>query len=111
VTASQVQTNVRWGVKGGLLLATVYSAFAIISGLSHSGGSPRVLSLAGVVSIYYAGGCVCGAIVGALRPLTRTQWGAFAVGAICGAPVFMLALPALGGRPMFARRKTDGVTR
>jgi riboflavin transporter FmnP len=74
--------NVRWGVLRGLWAATAFSVFVIAEYLLL-GSAPFTnigTSLHVVLAIYFCGGITAGAIVGALRPFTRTRPGAIAVG-------------------------------
>jgi hypothetical protein len=79
------------GIRWGLAIATLLSAWVTIVAVA---GNPdaftRVgVTYRGVVTAYYAGGIVAGAIGGALLPLRRTFAGAALVGTIAAFPVWV----------------------
>lgn len=81
--------NLLWGVRWGAIMAFGYSLIAIaISILSLSTkllhGQVTIFQ---VVLTYWIGGIVGGAIVGLLRPLTRTKPGTALVGFVAAVPL------------------------
>jgi len=83
-----MNANIKWGVLWGIRMATGFSVFVIAEYLLV-GPAPFTtigFPLLVVIAIYFCSGISAGAIVGALRPLTRTRPGSIAVG-ILGALV------------------------
>lgn len=89
-TFSEVVRDVRWGIAHGFGFAVLYSIFAVILYLLRRGAFDRHgTSLGAVLSLYFAAGVVGGALVGALRPLTRSRLGSMVVGVVAMTPVFL----------------------
>jgi hypothetical protein len=99
--AHELRANVGWGLRGGLLVAAVFSGWAAVVYVISSGGSfeERGISLPEIVSAYAAAGVAAGLLVGMLRPLTRTRAGAYFVGYLAGCIVFVALLWAVAGPP------------
>jgi hypothetical protein len=74
------------GVLCGLAAATCFSAWVLLLVLLR--GSPRFekygMSAWQIVAAYYAAGLLGGVVLGLFWPLTRTSWGAVALGSIIG---------------------------
>jgi CHASE2 domain-containing sensor protein len=82
-----LRTNLRWGLRRALLIAAVFSCWALLlSGISGSGAiSDRYgISVWGIVAAYFAAAVLGGAVAGVSRPLMRFWPGAVAVGAVVG---------------------------
>ena len=88
-----------WGVKVGWAFAGVLSAWVLF--LSLLQGSLRFeklgVSTGTIIVTYFAAGTVAGALVGLLRPLTRSRIGAAGVGALAGIIVYTAISLAMDG--------------
>lgn len=94
--------NLRWGVRRGLGIASLYSAYVIVVAVMQQSIYFEMYRGANVfqfVLIYVAGGLLGGAIVGALRPLNVTAAGAALVGALASVPFWAGGLMLLEGLP------------
>jgi hypothetical protein len=80
--------DLRWGAAVGLFTGTVLSIWVcLISLLTGRTEFPRLgMSLGAVVAVYYSGAMIVGLTIGLLRPVTKTAFGAMAVGVIAGLP-------------------------
>jgi len=96
-----LRVDLTWGMKGGLLVATIFSSWAGLVWVLSQGGpwKEQGLSLPAIVGGYLVGGVSAGAIVGLLRPLTRSKLGAYAVGYLAGCFVMAALLAAVAGPP------------
>jgi hypothetical protein len=85
--AARVRVGIRWG----LVMATVFSAWVTVVAVTGSADAFTKVGVTyrAVVAAYYAGGIVAGAIGGALLPLRRTFPGAALVGTVAALPVWM----------------------
>ena len=95
---SELSGNLKWGVGIGAAMATVYSLFVL--GLSVLNGStywPEYrTSTWMIIAGYYVAGLGGGAVVGAIRPLTRWRIGTFFVGWIGGSIAYGAIAVATG---------------
>jgi len=93
--------NVRWGVGWGLAFAVAYSLF--VAGVYAVAGPARFMqrdvTLGSTVAAYLFGGAGGGGLLGLLRPLTRSRFGATFVGVIVCMPVSLGFLVAMHGAP------------
>ena len=89
-SAGRLANDLRWGVRGGVAFAVVYSIIAAVIFLMRGDAAFQSyrISLGGIVMAYIAGGCIGGATVGALRPLLRWQVGAMLVAVMGVMPLF-----------------------
>ncbi len=96
-----MKRDMMWGVRMGLLFASLFCAYAVaIFATQGSKSFDRLgVSLPAVLVVYCVGGAVAGAVVGLLRPLAVSRWGAMAVGVLAAVPVSAAALVALEGSP------------
>ena len=85
------------GIVIGLVFAVVYSVVASVIFLV-AGDQPE--ELLAVVASYFGGGVVAGAIIGWLRPYSRTHVGSIVVGIIGAFPVFLGFAVADEGLPL-----------
>ena len=77
----------------------VYSAFAVAL-YAFRGSDPFTANgttFGGTVVAYFVGGAGAGAVLGLLRPLARSRWGAAVVGFFCALPVWLGAAFAIDG--------------
>lgn len=81
--------NIYWGIRWGLAFAAVYCLYAlglfVARGSSHFERQDVTLPL--LLAAYIFGGLLGGAIVGLLRPLTRSRLGSVFVGLSTAIPV------------------------
>ena len=100
-----ISRDVWWGIKHALLLAALFGGVAVASLLAAAvGGALRdrdlPAGLAVALTLYTGGAVVAGALVGALRPYTRSRRGAILVGTIALTPCSLstgLLIVHLGG--------------
>ena len=81
--------NILWGVKIGAGFGLLYCVAALVI-FALQGTEPfehNDVELPSVLVLYLSSGIVAGAIVGALRPLTRTKAGAMLVGVVAVTPL------------------------
>ena len=83
--------NLKWGILRGLFLGSVYSAYVLLVYLIRGADafSALGLTLGTLVAAYLGGGVVSGAVVGALRPLTKSHAGCIFVGTVAAVPTFL----------------------
>ena len=99
---SSFEENLHWGIRRGLGVATLYSAYVLVMAILQRSlhfeayGGANVFQF---VLIYAVGGLLGGAIIGALRPLNATAAGGALVGALASVPFCMGALMLLEGIP------------
>jgi hypothetical protein len=93
--------NTRWGIRRGLAIASLYSAYVIVLAavqrsihLDAYGATVFDLLL-----IYFAGGLIGGGIVEALRPLNATGAGGALIGGLASIPFWMGTLLLVAGVP------------
>jgi hypothetical protein len=93
--------NIRWGVRGGLLAATGYSVWASAVYLVRGPGAfdQHGTSLPEIIVLYFVGGLIAGAVVGALRPLTESREGMVVVGVVAALPILFALFFYLFGSP------------
>ena len=98
---STAMGNLKWGVKGGLGIASFYCVW--VGGLYLLGGpepfSRLGVSLTSVIATYLVGGVAAGAVIGLLRPLSRNDFGAFVVGYLAAVPITAGLMIRLDGWP------------
>ena len=87
--ARTTAARVRQGVKYGIVMAAVYSAFAVFVRLSQGPEPFRDggVSVPSLLLAYFSGGVVAGVLVGLLAPLARRLVGALLLGFIVAMPV------------------------
>jgi len=87
--AKTTAARVRQGVKYGIVMAAVYSAFAVFVRLSQGPEPFRDggVSVPSLLLAYFSGGVVAGVLVGLLAPLARRLVGALLLGFIVAMPV------------------------
>jgi hypothetical protein len=82
MTKRRLSEDVLWGLKWGLSAALFFTAWVSFVRVS-SGSEPfeeMEVTYSGVVTLYVLVGIVGGALLGALRPLTGSKWGAALLG-------------------------------
>ena len=81
--------NIRWGIRWGTTLASIYSLLAlVINGLSAGEAfSRKGITLGQTIALYMASGVIGGIVVGLLRPVMKTRFGASAVGVVAAIPL------------------------
>jgi len=91
--------NIRWGVQWGLIFAAAYVVWAVVllAGSGTTTFEKNGTTFPAVVALYVLGGLICGAIVGALRPLTRWKAGAAIVGIAAATPLYIAVEIMLAG--------------
>jgi hypothetical protein len=84
-------TNLRWGMMRGLFFGIFYSVFALIVYLFRGADAFNAygLTLGSLVAAYALGGLISGAVVGALRPLTRWYAGHIVIGVAATIPAML----------------------
>lgn len=96
-----MRANLRWGLGWGLSYAVIYSLFA--GGLNLLSGGTNAeaydLSIWAIIGTYCAIGVIGGALLGILRPLLTSVWGAMLVGVTIAFPVLVGFGTALYGLP------------
>ena len=89
-TSGELRDDLKWGINWGLWMAAAFSAIAVV--MTGFRGSPHYpnfgLSIYSVVLLYVALGLIGGALLGFLRPFTRTRSGGFFVGWLIGSLVY-----------------------
>jgi uncharacterized membrane protein YkgB len=82
-------------------MASLYSAYVIaMAVMQHSVQLEAYgVSVFHLLSIYFAGGLIGGAIIGVLRPLNSTAAGAALVGALASIPFWIGTLMLVAGLP------------
>jgi hypothetical protein len=98
---SALGENTLWGVRRGLALACVYSAYVIVvASMQRSiwldGYGATVYEL---LLIYFAGGVIGGAVIGVLRPLNSNAAGGALIGALASVPFWVGTLIPVAGMP------------
>lgn len=95
---SRKQKGTLFGLKVGLLLATVLSAWVTIVGLALGAHAfERIgLSWVQIVSLYYVALPLGGAASGAVEPLRRYAWGAMLQGFLLVLPVYVGVVVSIG---------------
>jgi hypothetical protein len=93
--------NLRWGLGWGLAYAILYSLVAIGLNLLSGGATAEAyeLSIWAIIGTYFATGIMGGILVGLLRPLLTSVWGAMLVGVMIAFPVLVGFGTALYGLP------------
>jgi hypothetical protein len=89
-TRGELIDDLKWGIRWGLWMAAGFSAIAlVITGFRGSPDYPEFgLSIGSIILLYFALGLIAGALVGVLRPFTRTKSGGFFVGWLIGSLVY-----------------------
>jgi hypothetical protein len=127
-------SNLAWGLKWGLWFALFFSLVACLMAALTGGEilERQGLSLPATIAFYVGGGCLGGAVVGLLRPLTAWKLGASLVGIVTMVPIslilgsllygpldqwdlnsrmgmamFSVLLGGLGGHTLWERRKDE----
>ncbi len=87
---NSLRTNVSWGLRWGLSVALVYSAYVLVLVLLRGNGvlTDQGISLSQVLTVYGITGIFGGLAVGLLRPLGRYLVGAAVIGYIVAALLF-----------------------
>jgi hypothetical protein len=96
-----VMGNLKWGVKGGLGIASLYCVWVGVLYLLQ-GSEPfsrQGVGLPTVLATYVAVGVIAGAVIGLLRPLTRNDFGAFVVGYLAAVPITAGLMICVNGWP------------
>lgn len=90
-----------WGVRRGLALACLYSAYVIVmAGMQRSAQLDAYgANVYELLLIYFVGGLVGGAVIGALRPLNSTAAGGTFIGALASIPFWVGTLMLFAGVP------------
>jgi len=93
--------NLKWGVSGGLGIASLYCVWVVLLYLIQGADpfSRQRVSLTTVIATYLASGLVAGAVVGLLRPWTENGFGAFVVGLLAGVPITAGLMVCVAGWP------------
>lgn len=86
--------NMIWGAKGGLAFALVFCLWVVVLIVLNRSftigiGGGESANAGAIMLTYVWGGAAAGAIVGILRPLLKSGFGASAVGIAAAIPVFM----------------------
>lgn len=108
VTMIRLANNVAWGIRRGVVFASVYAAWAVVL-LVARGSAPFKrygTTFGATIALYFVGGVAAGAIVGALRPLAQWRAGAAAVGVVAATPVYLATMLVLEGPGWFAPSET-----
>lgn len=89
---SAVVNDITWGCAWGTGVAFVLSVFVLVvrGGAMLAGGGGTAPGLLAVVGSYFLGGLLAGAVVGVLRPVGKTAWGAGLLGFVASTPVFFV---------------------
>lgn len=90
--------NLLWGIRYGVIFAAFYCATALaIFAVGGSGAFARYnISLGRTLACYLLGGIIGGAVLGLLRPLTRSWVGSAFVGVLATLPVALILARAMG---------------
>ncbi|HEY0777955.1 MAG TPA: hypothetical protein VGD56_08310 [Gemmatirosa sp.] len=82
--------DLRWGLGWGVAYAFFYSAFVAVTGALNGGEAAAHYhtTVPRIVAMYWTVGPGTGALVGVLRPLTRTALGTACVGLLAGTLVY-----------------------
>lgn len=90
--------NVRWGIRYGVIFSAFYCVAALA--IFAAGGSEAFtrynISLGRTLACYILGGIMGGAVLGLLRPLTRSWVGSAFVGVFAALPVAWIMARAVG---------------
>lgn len=90
--------NLLWGVRYGCIFAACYCAIALV--IFAVGGEQSYRSygvtFGQTIALYITGGLLGGAVVGLLRPLTKTWLGAAFVGVVAAIPISWMGMRAVG---------------
>jgi hypothetical protein len=91
--------NVRWGIKWGLVFASVLSGYVLLLYVLRGAVAfDRVgTSVWGVVLFYFSAGIVAGGLVGILRPIATSRLNYVLVATIGTIPVITGAIVAVHG--------------
>jgi hypothetical protein len=93
------QENLKIGLAMGLLIATLYSAWAV--GLFLISGREAFekynVSVIAVLATYYAAGIIGGALVGLALPMARSFFGRIVVGVVAALVFFFCVFVAMQG--------------
>jgi hypothetical protein len=90
---SQTTSNLRIGIGFGAFLATCCTGWALFASLVQGSADIRlrhgsVIALETLLAAYWAGGLLCGLVVGLLLPLARSHVGAVIGGALAMLPLY-----------------------
>ena len=94
-----MRDNVRRAVLAGLVMATIYSAFAGAMYIldSSTSSAEEGITLGAVILTYYAAGAVGGVVTGVMLPLGRTRYGRMLIGVSAALVFFFCAYTAMDG--------------
>lgn len=100
--------NILWGMRRGLAFAGVISAFVLVLYVANgaSNFAKLGLSVPEIILIYAIGGVLTGAVVGAMRPWTKSRLGAMVTGVAAALPASLALGLALYGTPSQWHRTT-----
>lgn len=89
MTTARGAQNLRWGIRGGLVIAVVYCIWVTAVFLIQGSGpfERQGVTLLSVILTYLGVGATAGGVVGLLRPLTSHRLGAYLAGITAGIPV------------------------
>ena len=89
-TRGELRDDLKWGLSWGLWMAAGFSGIAVvITGFRGSPDYPELgLTIRSIILLYFALGLISGALLGLLRPATRTKSGGFFVGWLIGSLVY-----------------------
>ena len=105
---AQLRANTRVGLILGLIMATLYSAYAVALFLLQGSDpfSKQETSIQAVLLAYYAAGALGGSAVGALSPLARSWPGRTLVGIVAAVIVVFCVLTSTDG-PFWLWRRSE----
>lgn len=89
-TRGELVDDLKWGIGWGLWMAAGFSGIAlVVTGFRGSADYPDFgLTIRSIILLYFALGLIAGAVLGVLRPFTRTKSGGFFVGWLIGSLVY-----------------------
>lgn len=90
--------NLLWGVRYGCIFAAFYSAIALAIFAFGGEQSFRTygVTLGQTIALYIASGVLGGAVVGFLRPFTKSRSGAAFVGVLAAIPITWMLMRTVG---------------
>ena len=98
--ARSLAADVRWGVRHALWYAGAFGALGVLAWLlDHRALARHGFTLPGMAAYYLLLALVIGTVLGVLRPLGRSRWGAAFMGGVAFALLVAIA-GLLGGVPL-----------